>query len=108
MLAINTGTLSSLFLFYRTVTCPPFGLNPVLYLVTIVARAIDLISKGEMYRTLCHRIIITKVAQAMFSVLINISATSIIALKAWCVRVHGVFWNFLDYALVDDMACPSI
>ena len=38
------------------------------------------------------------------SLLINIFATSIIALKAWCVHVHGVFRiQFLGCALIDDM-----
>ena len=47
---------------------------------------------------------ITQVAHLAFSLSINIYATSVIALKAWCVHVDGVFEkHFVDFALIDHM-----
>jgi hypothetical protein len=72
-------------------TCLSLEHNLVIYLMTIAARAIQLLlnSKPEVhqiYLILSNVIDITQVAHLIFSVLINIFATSIIALKAWCVH----------------------
>jgi hypothetical protein len=79
-------------------TCPSFEHNLVIYLMTVAERAIQLLlaSKHEnipMETTLGHMINITQVAHLTLSLLINIFATSIITLKAWCVRVYGVLIN---------------
>jgi hypothetical protein len=73
-------------------TCP-FEHIPVLYLMTVVLRAIQLFSfSGEIQRIhfLIDIMSITQVAHLAFSLSINIYATSIIALKAWCVHVDGI------------------
>jgi hypothetical protein len=95
MLAINTGMPSSalMTLHFLTVTCPSFGHILVAYLITVTARVIEVISKDadSMYLHLENVIYVTQVAHIMLSLLVNIFATSIIAHKAWCVHVYGVF-----------------
>jgi hypothetical protein len=82
--------------------------------MTLVERAIQLslASKHEnipMEITLGHMINITQVAHVALSSLINIFATSIITLKAWCVRVYGVFGKyFVECAFIDDATCTYI
>jgi hypothetical protein len=80
-------------------TCPSFEHNLVIYLMTLVERAIQLslASKHEnipMETTLGYMINITQVAHLGLSSLINIFATSIITLKAWYVRVYGALGIF--------------
>lgn len=95
MLGINTGALSSLFLtlFCLTMARASFKHISVIYLMIVVLRSIELVAVGEgkTPNTLFNMMDIVQVAHLAFSLLINISATSIIALKAWCVRVDGVF-----------------
>jgi hypothetical protein len=100
MLAINTGMFFPLFitLFCFTVTCPSFEHILVIYLIIVVAGAIDIFfSRGavQVYITLNIILSFSQVAQVVLSLLINIFATSITALKAWCVRVRGVFAKHL-------------
>jgi hypothetical protein len=82
--------------------------------MTLVERAIQLslASKHEnipMEITLGHMINITQVAHVALSSLINIFATSIITLKAWCVRVYGVSRkHFVECALIDDTTCAYV
>ena len=104
MLGINTGAISSHFIF-PAVTCP-FAYILAIYLTTVVLRAIELISDSslQMLNRLIHMINATQVTQLTFSLLINIYATSVIALKAWCVIFGGVFKEYVvDFALMDDM-----
>ena len=91
MLAIDASALSSLFstLFRLPVTGPSFKHIPVIYLMMIALRAIDFFTE-HMYMLLGNMLEITQMANLIFSLLINISATFIIALKAWCVRVDCV------------------
>ena|SRR5579863_4835493 len=100
MLGINTGGLSSpLTLFFLTATSPSFEHNPVIYLMTLTMRAILLFFLGgiQVYFPLAYMMSIVQLANLAFSLLINIFATSIIAIKAWCVRVDGVFGkDFVD------------
>jgi hypothetical protein len=100
MLAINTGMFPPLFitLFCLTVTCPSFEYILVIYLIIVVGGAIDIFfSRGavQVYITLNIILSLSQVAQVVLSLLINIFATSITALKAWCVRVRGVFAKHL-------------
>jgi hypothetical protein len=56
-----------------------------------------------MRRDLNHVVTGTQLTHQSLSLFINIFATSLIALKAWCVRVDGVFGKqIVDYALIDD------
>jgi hypothetical protein len=59
----------------------------------VVLRSIELVAIGEgnTPNTILNMMDFFQVAHLALSLLINISATSIIALKAWCVRVGGVF-----------------
>jgi hypothetical protein len=72
--------------------------------MTLVVRAASLCFKegGQMYNDLARMIDVTQVAHQTFSLLTNIFATSIMALKAWCVCVDCVFGNF-GFILIDDM-----
>jgi hypothetical protein len=112
MLAINTGALSSLFLtlFELGMTCPSIEYILVVYLITIAGRVIQFIFLDlQMFSIITHITSITQVVHLALSLLINIFATSIIALKAWYVRVHGVFGKyFVDCVLVYDMTCTYI
>jgi hypothetical protein len=99
MLAINTGALSSLLLtlFCLTMTCPSFEYISVIYLMTVTARVIQVFSGDpQMYFLLISIADITQLVYLMFSWFINIFSTSIIALKAWCVRVGCVFEKQFD------------
>jgi hypothetical protein len=96
MLAINTGAFPSA-LCCLTMTCPSFEYTPVIYLMTVAVRAASLITKdGVPTQTLLsHMVKGTQLAYQTLSLLINIYATSIIALKAWCVCVDSVFGTHL-------------
>jgi hypothetical protein len=95
--------LPTLMLFCLAVTCPDFEYILVIYLTTIVLRAIELISDNSVQK-LIHTINATQVAHVTFSLLINIYATSVIALKAWCVIVDGTLKKYIvDFALMGGM-----
>ena len=103
MLAVNISALSSLFLtlFCPAMTCPSEHLL-VIYLMTVTAKAVQFYSKDlQMHYTLSRMLNITQFTHLAFSLLINISATFIIALKAWYVRVDGVGKTFINCALLD-------
>jgi hypothetical protein len=95
MLVFNTGALSFLFLtvFCLTMTYPSFQYILVIYLMIIMVRVIELIASagGKNRDTVINILDITQSVHLAFSLLINIFATSIIGLKAWCVRVDRVF-----------------
>jgi hypothetical protein len=58
----------------------------------------------QKYKILTPIMNITQVAHLTLSLLINISATSIIALKAWCVHIGRIFGkDFADFSLVDNI-----
>jgi hypothetical protein len=107
MLGINIGVLSSHFLivFCLTVPCTSEHI-PVVYLTTVALRATLLtLEEGahDMRRDLNHVVIGTQLTHQSLSLFINIFATSLIALKAWCVCVDSVFGKqIVDYALIDD------
>jgi hypothetical protein len=93
MFVINAGVLSSVFLtfFPLTMACTSFKHVLVMYLMMFVATAI-MMSNGTIVNSFFYQVIVfTQMTYLMLSLLINIYAMSIIALKAWCVRVHGVF-----------------
>jgi hypothetical protein len=116
MLAINTGVLFSLITFFSlTVTRPLFEHILAIYLIVVVTGAIDIFFPAgwaiQVYITVNTILSITQVAQPVLSLLINIFATSIIALKAWCVCVHSVFAKHcvdVDCALIDNPTCAYI
>jgi hypothetical protein len=88
MLVINTGVLSSLFIndpCFFTMTNPSPEYIPVIYLLGIVGRTIEVISEEALpkYLILNFDFAICEAALLGLSLLINICATSIIALKAW-------------------------
>jgi hypothetical protein len=78
--------------------CPSFEHNLVIYFITFVARAILLssVSKPAEASTIIIVVTITEVAHLTLSLVINMFATSIIALKAWCARAFGVFYISLS------------
>jgi hypothetical protein len=93
MLAINIGALSSLFLtfFYLIMTCPSFEYTPVIYLwmvamAIICALELQRVDENDFLNRMLTGIQITNLS---LSLLINISATSIIGFKTWCVRVDS-------------------
>jgi hypothetical protein len=98
MLGINTGALSSILTLLRlTMTCPSFEHFPVIYLMAVAVRAALLIPENDvwMHNALLTRMMdVTQVAHQAFSLLTNMLATSIIALKAWCVYVDGVLASY--------------
>jgi hypothetical protein len=99
MLAINTGSLSSPLstLFCLTMTCPSSEYIPVIYLITVTARVIQVFSGNpQMFFMLIRIADITQLVQLMVSWFTNVFSTSIIALKAWCVRVGRVFEKHFD------------
>jgi len=108
MLIINTGALSSDFLILFCLTMAHSSLQhiPVIYLTSVVVRAIMYIP--EMTARVSYILLIrmldgTVLTHLVLSLSINIYATSIIALKAWCVhfdRVTGT--HFTNCALIDD------
>ena len=59
--------------------------------MTVAVRAALLISGDKDNVLLTRMIDVTQLAHQTFSLLTNMLATSIIALKAWCVYVDGVF-----------------
>jgi hypothetical protein len=68
--------------------------------MTVVIRATILWSDSGVRKHHLKQVIKgTQLAHQTLSLLINIAATSIIALKAWCVCVYG---DFVDGALIDD------
>jgi uncharacterized protein YybS (DUF2232 family) len=91
-------------------TCSSFEHNLVIYLMMVAASAIQILSlskhEDKIFIIATHIDTITQVAHLTLSLLINIFATSIIALKAWCVRIYGVVGKyFVDCALIDDAMC---
>jgi len=108
MLVINIGALSSDFLtwFCLTMARPSLQHIPVIYLMGVAVMAIVVIpetrtrfSPGLIIRMLEG----TVMTHLGLSLLINIYATSIIALKAWCVHFDRVTGKLPTYcALVDD------
>ena len=83
-------------------TCPALEHIPVIYLTTVAVTAFDLTARSRGYSSIYSIDTIINVAQVVFvtfSLIINCSTTFIIALKAWCVPIYGVFRN-LDCALI--------
>jgi hypothetical protein len=108
MLGINTGVLSFHFLtvFGLTVPCPSFEHIPVIYLTTVVLRAMLVTDKEGVHMSLDLGSMIecTHLTYQTLSLLINIFATSLIAFNAWCICVNGVFGKYLVvHALIDDI-----
>jgi hypothetical protein len=100
MLVINTRTLSSVFLtiFCLTMTCPSLHHIPVTYLMAVAVTAIVHLKFLEMGLELFPVLLINILAATLlthltFSLLINIYATSLIALKAWFVHLDSVTGN---------------
>jgi len=98
MLIINTGALSSDFLILFCLTMAHSSLQhiPVIYLTSVVVRAIMYIP--EMTARVSYILLIrmldgTVLTHLVLSLSINIYATSIIALKAWCVHFDRVTGN---------------
>jgi hypothetical protein len=107
MLGINTGVPSFHFLTVLglTVPCPSFEHIPVIYLTTVVLRAILVTDNERVHMSLDLGSMIerTQLTYQTLSLLINIFATSLIAFNAWCVCVNGVFGKYLvDCELIDD------
>jgi hypothetical protein len=107
MLAINTGVLSSVFMtvYCLIMTCPSFQYILVAYLMMLTAWVITMIPNitDPIYTIFARITSFTPMAHIALSLLVNIFATSIIALKAWCVHVYGVFEKyFVDCALIGD------
>ena len=76
----------------------------VVYLITVALRVAIVISPDGPHHILFVTMIDgTQLTHMTLSLLINISATSIIALKAWCVRIYGAFEkHIVDCGLIDD------
>jgi hypothetical protein len=104
MLVINTGALSSVFLtlFCLTMSRPPLQHIPVMYLMGVAVAVIMIIQETRDQFSLVLNAVVagTMYIHLALSLLINIYATSIIALKAWC--VHVTKKHFINYALIDD------
>jgi hypothetical protein len=66
-------------------------------MLTVAVRAGLLITPGgvHIHRDLARTIDVAQVINMVLSLLTNIFATSIIALKAWCVRIDDVPGTFL-------------
>jgi hypothetical protein len=95
MLIINTGTLPSVFLtlFCLAMTCPSLDHIPVTYLMAVAMTAIvHVLEKRSIFLDILPVNILagTLLTHLALSLLINISATSIIAIKAWCVHLDRV------------------
>jgi hypothetical protein len=108
MLGINTGALSSEFL---TLFLPHYGSSlvqhiPVIYLTAVAVAVIVVIPEASVRFSsafLVGMVNGTLLAHFALSLLINIYATSIIALKAWCVHFDRVTSKLSTYrAFVDD------
>ena len=80
--------------------CPPFEHILVIYLITATAGIIQFITynlTGQERVRFYFLIGRSKAAFLTFSLLINISATSVIALKAWCAHFDRVLRkHFVD------------
>jgi hypothetical protein len=78
--------------------CPSFEHRLVIYLSKVVMDVIQIMSNDPLL--INHLMLLDNVitvTQLMLSLIINIYATSIIALKTWCVCVHGIFGKrFVD------------
>jgi hypothetical protein len=114
MLVINTGALSSDFLTLvcLIMACPSIQHIPVIYLTAVAAVAVVFITETSARfpaAFLIRMVNGTILAHLALSLLINIYATSIIALKAWCVHFDRVIGKHSTYcALVDDMMLAYI
>ena len=95
MLVINIRALRSL-LFICFASPVLLSILPVIYMLTVAVRASLLIAPGgvHIHRDFTRTIDIAQVTNMVLSLLTNIFATSIIALKAWCVRID-VLGTFL-------------
>jgi hypothetical protein len=96
MLVIDTCALSSIFwiLLCLTVACSSFEHILVVYLLTValIAKLLMIEDAHRIHRIVLKDIIaIGVMAHLTLSLSTNIFATSIIALKAWCVCVDDVF-----------------
>jgi hypothetical protein len=78
----------------------------VIYLITVVVRAMQVITNDDQF---FFPLVVTQVTHMTLSLIINIYATSIVALKAWCARVHRVFRkHFVDRGLIENTTCAYI
>ena len=111
MLVVNIGAFSSVFL---DLVSTHYGssLPPVVYLMGVAVMAIVVIPET---RTRFSPVLIVRLLEGTvmthlaLSLLINIYATSIIALKAWCVQLNCVAGRLSTwYALVDETMCTYI
>jgi hypothetical protein len=76
--------------------CPSFEHLLVVCLSNLVMGVIQTITND--FLLFSHLIRLSNIAamtELTSSLIINISATSIIALKAWCVHIHGIFGKHL-------------
>jgi hypothetical protein len=90
--------------------CPSPEHPLVIYLIMVVVTTIQVIdSDVQLLYRLARIGANTEVTQLALSLTINIYATSIIALKAWCVCFHGISGNnFVDRASIDDTTCAYV
>jgi hypothetical protein len=107
VLVIYIGALSSDFLtlFCLTVACPYIQHIPGIYLTMVAATAIMLIQQTSAQSAVFITSVVNDTILAHFalSLLINIYATSLIALKAWCVCFNRITGKFSTYCpFVDD------
>jgi hypothetical protein len=87
-------------------TCPSFEYLLVFYLYAAVSTVLLVTLNVRSAVLLDNTVNIIQVAQMTLSLIINIYATSIIALKAWCVSIHGIFGkHFVDRTLINDTMC---
>ena len=110
MLVIDTGASSPVFLTLSCLTMahPSYEHIPVIYLTTVALTAIVLSLQvgGRTPVFLSSMLDGTQIVHLMLSLFINIFATSIIALKAWCVCVDRVIGE-LRLQLVDNTMTPT-
>ena len=107
MLVINTRTLLFVFLtsFCLTIARPSLRHIPVIYLMMVAVTAVVRIPESgvNLPVRLINILADTLLTHLALSLLINIYATSIITLKAWCVSSNRVIGkHFTDCALIDD------
>jgi hypothetical protein len=77
--------------------------------VTVTGSVIQFIKDPQKFSITSVMSDIAQVVPLTLSLFINIFATSIIARKAWYVRVHGVFGKYIvDCILVGDTTCMYI
>jgi len=96
MLVINAGALSSVFLtlFCLTMSRPSLQHIPVVYLMAIAVEFVIIIipDMSALFSPVLFPMLSgTILTHLALSLLINIYATSIIALKAWCVCHWKIF-----------------